>query len=125
MNSKNYTSVVYLESPVYWKQKNALDAVRKNKGLSAFGRRRGADILTGVPKHFYEDILAPFREHLFVKNNDEVRLLVVRISLKMLLVVSWKYQTLRDISFQENNSSNSVNLHITALGITNLGIISL
>ncbi len=113
-------NVVYLESPVYWKLKNALDSVRKNKGLSAFGRRRGADILTGVPKHFY-DLLDLLESK--VKNNDEVRLSSedIRNAIGGQLEIS----DTGDISFQENNSSNSVNLHITALGITNLGIISL
>ncbi|WP_186377451.1 hypothetical protein, partial [Yersinia rochesterensis] len=47
-------NVVYLESPIYWKLKDSLDTLRSNKKYLSFLARQKNDILSGVPKHFYD-----------------------------------------------------------------------
>ena len=48
---QDYSNVIYLESPVYWKLKNALEDLRYNPRLSL---RRRREQLSGVPEYFYD-----------------------------------------------------------------------
>lgn len=115
-------NVVYLESPIYWRLKDSLDSLRVRKKYFQFLARHKSDTLSGVPKHFYDlyDLLnsrakdeSSFKESPFSK------------SIKNAIGGDILISATGDIVFKEKNSPRPVNLHSTALGITNLGIISL
>ena len=53
---QKYSRVLYLESPIFWRLKNALDGVRLRSPmrLRPFMHRERALLLTGVPKYYYD-----------------------------------------------------------------------
>lgn len=111
-------NVVYLESPIYWKISPALRDIKYNTKIGGLRQHKKQSILTGVPKHFY-DLLnlidtrttAPSID-IYQSLNDEIG---GEISLSNTGI----------LSYTEKNSNTQINLHNTALGVTNLGIISL
>lgn len=111
-------NIVYLESPVYWKMSQALKEVKYNTRKGLLHQHKKGSILTGVPKHFY-DLLnlidtrttAPSIE-LYLSLNEEIG---GEISIS----------STGSLSYIEKNSNAQISLHNTALGVTNLGIISL
>lgn len=113
-------NVVYLESPIYWKLKGALDSLRKNERMFLRRPRKGVSYLSGVPKHFYDllDLLDTKVKKLTPEIFDSSNI-KEGIGGELTLSASG------DISFKENSSLKNVNLHSTALGVTSLGIISL
>jgi predicted ATPase len=113
-------NVVYLESPIYWKIRDALQSIRKNNQYTRFVRHNKNDYLTGIPKHFF-DLLDLLGQKL--KDDSEN----ANLSLRIREAISGKFaiNTGGEISFIENGAPRALSLHTTALGITNLGIISL
>lgn len=113
-------NVVYIESPVYWKMKDALKSVRDDKLLR--GRRlfKKTDYLVGVPKHFYD--LVDLLEDK-AKSGSCVNILnkTINETIGGEIIISES----GEFYFKENGYEKSINLHTTALGVTNLGIISL
>lgn len=115
-------NVVYLESPIYWKLKDSLDSLRTRQKYYQILARQKSETLSGVPKHFY-DLL----DLLTTKAKDETSLCDspfaknIQNAIRGNLTISPS----GEILFKERNSPRAVNLHSTALGITNLGLISL
>ncbi len=112
-----YSNLIYLESPVYWKLKSALEVSRHELSRFSYLRRRQA--LGGVPQYFYdlvnaikidyaEDIAFP---ELHEKLTEEF--------------IGGKMEVSKDgdISYRENGRSFS--LAITANGVANLGFLAL
>ena len=112
-------NVVYLESPVYWKIKGALENVKSHTKRFSLGMLHNkVGVLTGVPKHFYDltDLLSTQTTAPSIELYEELNSAIggeVSISKS------------GELTYSENGSEFHVNLHNTALGITNLGIISL
>jgi predicted ATP-dependent endonuclease of OLD family len=117
---QNLYNVVYIESPVYWKMKEALESVRKNKRFFSISRIKQADYLTGVPKHFYD--LVDFLKNK-TKNSENIKLeqSVIKTAIGGEIIISES----GELYFKEDGYTKNINLHATALGVTNLGIISL
>ncbi|MBN5273466.1 AAA family ATPase [Serratia marcescens] len=115
-------NVVYLESPIYWKLKDSLDSLRMRNRYFHFLARQKNDTLSGVPKHFY-DLL----DLLTNKAKDDSSLCESPYSkdIKKAIGGDILISPTGEILFKEKGSPRSINLHSTALGITNLGIISL
>lgn len=115
-------NVVYLESPIYWKLKDSLDSLRTRNRYFHFLARQKTDTLSGVPKHFY-DLL----DLLTNKAKDDNSLCDSPFNkdIKKAIGGDILISTTGEIFFKEKGSPRSINLHSTALGITNLGIISL
>lgn len=112
-------NVVYLESPIYWKLKNALQNSERNKNLLRFGTHDKKNMLSSVPKYFYDLISLINKQvqdlptiNLYDNLNSEIggEILISRSG---------------EMSFSETGLSAPISLHNTALGVTNLGIISL
>ena len=108
---QQYSRLIYIESPVYWKLKNALEYI------SYEGNK---ERLSGVPGYFYDLARAlkfeytgdiAFPEVLEKLTGEEV------IGGKIAISDSGK------LSFQENGRNFS--LPVTAMGIANLGILAL
>ena len=115
-------NVVYLESPIYWKLKDSLDSLRTRQKYYQILARQKKETLSGVPKHFY-DLL----DLLTSKAKDENSLCDSPFNKKIKKAIGGDLtiSPSGEILFKEKNSPRPVNLHSTALGITNLGLISL
>lgn len=109
--------VIYLESPVCWKLKNALEDLKPSTG---FFSRAGRGRLTGVPGYFYDLARA-----LKFKYTGEMAFPDVYKRLICSDVMGGKIALSEtgDLSFQENGRSFS--LPVTAMGVVNLGILAL
>ncbi|MDN4624700.1 ATP-binding protein [Pantoea agglomerans] len=115
-------NVVYLESPIYWRLKDSLDSLRVRKKYFQFLARHKSDTLSGVPKHFYDlyDLLSSR-----AKDESSFKESPYSNSIKRAIGGDIIISSSGDIVFKEKNSPRPVNLHSTALGVTNLGVISL
>ena len=113
---QEYSRVIYLESPVYWKLKPALEDIR-DYPLYRFGDR---EQLNGVPGYFYDLSRALRFEYtgdmafpdIYAKLTGE-EIIGGRIAIS----------ETGDLSFRENGRNFS--LPVTATGIANLGILAL
>ncbi len=110
---QRYSRVIYLESPVYWKLKNALEDTREH----LHGDR---ERLTGVPGYFYDLVRALKFEYtgdIAFPNVYE------RLTGKDVIGGKIAISESGNLSFQEKGRSFS--LPVTAMGIANLGILAL
>jgi len=114
---QQYSSVIYLESPVYWKLRNVLEEIRR---YPTFFTKSGREPLSGVPGYFYDLARA-----LKFEYTGEIAFPDVYERLTCSDVIGGKIgiSETGDLSFQENGRSFS--LPVTAMGIANLGILAL
>ena len=114
---QQYSRVIYLESPVYWKLKNALEDFKPSPGF--FDRRERAR-RTGVPGYFYDLARAlkfPYTGDMAFPDVYE------RLTGSNVMGGKIAISETGDLSFQENGRNFS--LPVTAMGIANLGILAL
>ncbi|MGJ0485662.1 MAG: AAA family ATPase [Methylomicrobium sp.] len=112
-------NVVYLESPVYWKLKDALVNTSLSKRFFRLGSHDKKDILGGVPKYFYDLLNLIGSQTKDIPINELYNKINTEIGGEITISNSG------ELMFKEEGQTTSVSLHNTALGITNLGIISL
>ena len=112
-----WSRVIYLESPVYWKLKGALEDARDYPEFNVRGDR---ERLTGVPGYFHDLVRALKHEY-----TGEISFPNVYARLTGEDVIGGKIEISEsgNWSFQENGRSFS--LPVTAMGIANLGILAL
>ncbi len=113
---QQYSNVIYLESPVYWKLKNALDIFRMERGFLSSRRER----LIGVPGYFYDLAIKLKYEYTGDMAFPE---LYEKLTSKKVIDGKIAISETGDLSFQENGRSFS--LPVTAMGVANLGILAL
>ncbi len=115
---QDYSKVIYLESPIYWKLKSALENSRINPRFyySSSERQR----LTGVPGYFYD-----LAEALKEEYSGDVAFseLYEKLTSKEVIGGKLTISEIGELSFQENGRSFS--LHLAAMGVVNLGILAL
>ncbi len=112
-----WSRVVYLESPVYWKLKNALEDARNNPEFYYGGDR---ERLTGVPGYFHDLVRALKHEYTGEMAFPSVYQRLTgkdAIGGKIAIAESGNW------FFQENG--RSFPLPVTAMGIANVGILAL
>ena len=114
---QQYSSVIYLESPVYWKLKNALEDIDSSPG---FFSRRGRERLSGVPGYFYDLARALKFEYTGDMAFPDV---YERLTGSDVMGGKIAISETGELSFQENGRRFS--LPVTAMGIANLGILAL
>ena len=114
---QRYSSVIYLESPVYWKLKNALEDINPSP---RFFSRGGREPLTGVPGYFYDLARALKFEYTGDMAFPDV---YERLTGSNVIGGKITISETGDLSFHENG--RSFTLPVTAMGITNLGILAL
>ena len=114
---QQYSSVIYLESPVYWKLKNALEDINPSP---RFFSRTGREPLTGVPGYFYDLARALKFEYTGDMAFPDV---YERLTGSDVMGGKIAIAETGDLSFQENGRRFS--LPVTAMGIANLGILAL
>lgn len=112
-----YSKVIYLESPAYWKLKNALENARYPFRSLYTGRR---ERLSGVPGYFYDLVETLESEYTGDMAFPEVyEKLTGKDVINGKIVVSER----GDLLFQE--SERNFSLHTTAMGVANLGLLAL
>jgi len=119
---QKFFNVVYIESPVYWKIIDALNQARKSRRLLSLSRLKQTNYLTGVPKHFFDLI-----DLLQNKNISSEKLNLDEDLIGESIGGELSISDSGELFFNEkdNERIKSINLHTTALGITNLGLIAL
>ncbi len=119
---QEYSRVIYLESPLYWKLKSALEGIKMAPRFLYSG---GKDALSGVPGYFYDLARA-----LRVEYTDDgchkgfVNLYERLISKEVMdgkLVVS----ETGELRFEDNKHVLPLPLHLVAMGVVNIGILAL
>ena len=113
---QEYSKVIYLESPVYWKLKNALESVRMHPRY-LYSRR---EQLNGIPGYFYD--LASALNHEYTGEVDFPEL-YKKLTGKEVIDGKIAISESGDLSFQENDRNFS--LPVTAMGVANLGMLAL
>ncbi len=112
---QKYSRVIYLESPVYWKLKPALDNVAKSRRFY-----KGRESLTGIPNYFYDLSFALGETYTGdVAFPDLLERLTGKDGLDGKIAIS----DIGELVFQERGHSFS--LPLTAMGIANIGILAL
>ena len=114
---QRHSNVIYLESPVYWKLKPALEDVRHSLRYFRRGRR---ETLNGVPEYFYD-----LQSALRFPGTGKIAFpeLYEKLTGNDVLGGKIAVSDSGDLSFQENGRDFS--LPVTAMGIVNLGILAL
>lgn len=114
--SQQFSKVVYVESPVYWKLKNALDDLWLRPRYMLI--RRGK--LSGVPGYFYDLVSALKSEYT---GDMAFQNVYERITGKDILGGKIVISDNGAFLFQENG--RRFPLPVTAMGVANLGILAL
>ncbi len=116
----SYSGAIYLESPIYWKLKNALEQIRQQEEHRSFLWGKPSKRLDGVPKYFHDLASA-----LSFQYTGEMAFPTIHEKLTGPHILGGKVtiSELGNLSFQENGRSFS--LPVTAMGIANLGILAL
>lgn len=114
---QEYSRVIYLESPVYWKLKLALESIRLSP---RYTRSLGRERISGVPGYFY-DLARAIKEEY----TDDIAFPEMYDKLISEKVMNGKLTLSEtgDLSFREGERNFS--LHLTAMGVVNLGMIAL
>ena len=116
----SYSREIYLESPTYWKLKNALEQIRQQEERRSFLWGKTRKRLDGVPKYFHDLASA-----LSIQYTGEMAFPAIYENLTGPQILGGKItiSEMGNLSFQENGRSFS--LPATAMGIANLGILAL
>ena len=112
---QDYSRVIYLESPVYWKLKTALEDTR-DYPVSLGERER----LSGVPEYFYDLARALKYEYTGDMAFPDI---YAKLTGKNVMGGKIAISETGNLSYQENGRNFS--LPVTAMGIANLGILAL
>ena len=112
---QDYSRAIYLESPIYWKLKTALEDTRDYP--VHFGDR---ERLSGVPGYFYDLASALKFEYTGAMAFPDV---YAKLTGKSVMDGKIAISETGNLSFQENG--NNFSLPVTAMGIANLGILAL
>lgn len=117
---QDYSRVIYLESPIYWKLRLALENIRLSRGFVQRHRYSDNGRLTGVPGYFY-DLANALRD----KRTGDITFPKVYKKLTSKKVMGGKLTISENgnLNFQENK--HSFPLSLTAMGVVNLGILAL
>ena len=110
-NIQSFPEAFYLESPLYWKLKSALESIKLDS------RSPFETSLNGVPDYFYDMVVALRRrriEHPFAGIHEDLHKAIGgRISLS----------EAGDLEFQQKDKS--ISLSLTSAGVANMGMLAL
>lgn len=116
-------NVVFVESPIYWKLRKPLLDVRLKQKNSLFNFKKDDQVLLGVPKFFY-DLMDLLDLNLKLENSENSFQEILN-KLNRTLSGEIEISDSGDLFFKDEKTSKSINLNITATGVTNLGVIGL
>ena len=116
-HEQTYSNLIYLESPFYWKLKNALENIR---GYPSFWRSGDRERLSSVPEYFYDLARAvKFQYTGDMAFPDVYERLISKDVIGGKMVLS----ETGDLLFREKGHQFPMSL--TATGVANLGILAL
>ena len=119
INTFNAHPPIYLESPIYWKLSDALEDSKKALDITAKKRNLfGNQLVSKVPKYFF-DVLELLDDQVKTDLFNDIAQ-TIEEAIKGSLSISDG-----GIKFVDKESNKAVSLSVTALGITNLGMIAL
>jgi len=113
---QRFSNVLYVESPAYWKLKNALEDLRMLPKYLRSKRER----LSGVPRYFYDLVNALRSEYAGEMAFQDV---YERLTGKEVLGGKVVISDTGAFLFQEDD--RSFTMPVTAMGVANLGILAL
>jgi len=111
--------VVFFESPAYWKVREALKAAKSNASIPFFLRKKSNNVLTGVPKYFY-DLDEALGTESRESDSPEINILTAQIKKKLGGEFFFKGDSL---IFKDDKSGNEISKNLISFGMTNLGMI--
>jgi predicted ATPase len=112
----NLSSVVFFESPAYWKVRGALISAKNNKKHLRLIGKKNNDVLTGVPKYFYDLDYA-----LITKTKTLGAFTIATDLLENTLGGEFIFKD-DSLSFKDK-SGRDISKNLVSFGMTNLGMI--
>ena len=112
------SNVVFFESPVYWKMRDALYAARDGVRDRLVHGQKSSDILQGVPKYFY-DLDQALRTRIAQPEQNDFQ--AISDGLKQQLGGEFKFNN-GDLSFKSHDGKQIAS-QLMSLGMTNLGML--
>ena len=114
---QDYSRVIYLESPIYWKLKDALEKLKLSPRFRILADRERLD---GVPGYFY-DLASVMRE----KYSGDIAFpeLFEKLVSGGILAGRIAITDNGDLTYRQGEREFS--LHLTAMGVVNVGILAL
>jgi len=110
------SSVVFFESPAYWKIREALKSVKEEQRRLLYIGQQSDDILTGVPKYFYD-----LDDALTIKTKTEGAFKSATDILEKELGGEFVFKG-DNLSFKDKNG-REISKNLVSFGMTNLGMI--
>lgn len=123
------SSVVFFESPAYWKVRKALKSAKDNQNRHRLIKKKSDDdlddvltvfyddVLTGVPKYFYD-----LDDALNTKTKTEGAFKTATDLLEATLGGEFVFKG-NNLSFKDNKSGREISKNLVSFGMTNLGMI--
>lgn len=111
------SSVVFFESPAYWKVRDALKSAKNNQNRPQLIGKKNIDILTGVPKYFYD-----LDDALNTKTKKPGAFTAATDLLETALGGEFIFKG-DNLSFKDNKSGQEISKNLVSFGMTNLGMI--
>ncbi|MCX7099296.1 MAG: AAA family ATPase [Methylococcales bacterium] len=110
------SSVVFFESPAYWKVRDALKSAKNNLNIPPWMVKKKNDVLTGVPKYFYD-----LDNALNTKTKTEGKFKKAAALLEATLGGEFVFKD-DNLSFKDN-AGREISKNLVSFGMTNLGMI--
>lgn len=110
------SSVVFFESPAYWKVRDALKSAKNNQNVPPWMGKKKNDVLTGVPKYFYD-----LDNALNTKTKTEGAFKTATDLLEAALGGEFVFKG-DSLSFKDN-AGREISKNLVSFGMTNLGMI--
>jgi len=120
---QEFSNIVYLESPIYWRLKDALTRSHEQTMFSFFHKTKRQELLSGVPKYFF-DLLSLLKERVKISQDSDA-LRVIKNEINSSIGGELVITSNGDINYRDEQSSKDLSLQTTATGIVNLGLIGL
>jgi predicted ATPase len=111
------SSVVFFESPAYWKVKDALNMAKEKASALLSSSQSMGDFLTGVPKYFYD-----LDNRLKIKPKALGDFESVADALEKTLGGEFIFKG-DNLSFKDKETGREISKHLVSFGMTNLGMI--
>lgn len=115
---QQFSQIIYLESPIYWKLKSALESYFSD-AVQVLWRRGSKTYLIGVPNYFYD-----LANLLRLQSTDEPQFKDILENISQEIGGRLHLSNKGNLVFQTQKEGTH-SISITALGVANLGMIAL
>jgi predicted ATPase len=111
------SSVVFFESPAYWKVRDALNMAKEKTASLLSSSQNSEDFLTGVPKYFYD-----LDNRLKIKPKTSGNFEEIADSLEKILGGEFIFKG-DNLTFKDKETGREISKHLVSFGMTNLGMV--